>query len=62
MEWFVSFGDDRTDLGRVEMYCDNQECDSRETVLLITRGHDDEFCAQADTRPDVQALMRPAGQ
>lgn len=40
------------------MYCDNQDCDSRETGVLIVRGYDEEFRARADTRADVRALRR----
>lgn len=44
-----SYGDDRDDNGRVEVYCDNTNCDAREVVILATRdgGH---AHARADTR------------
>lgn len=56
--WFVSEGDDARDKGRVQMYCDNDDCDSRETELLVVRGHDEEHRARADIRADVRALRR----
>jgi hypothetical protein len=40
------------------MYCDNGGCDSRETDLLVMRGHDENFRRRADTRADVRALVR----
>lgn len=48
--WFLSFGDIADDHGRVQMYCDNPGCDSRETELMIVRGE------RANSRADVQAL------
>jgi len=59
--WIVSDADHKEDRARVEMYCDNQMCDSRETVLLITRGFDDEYGETghgetARTRGDVEAI------
>lgn len=54
--WFISSGDDRTDRGRVEMYCDNPDCDSRETVVLIVRGHTSDYSADASDNADVRAL------
>lgn len=58
MTWFTSDGDDRHDSGRVEMYCDNQDCDARETVVLITRGHSHTSTLSADMRADVRALAQ----
>ena len=54
--WFVSYGDKPADLGRVEMYCDNQDCDARETVVLITRGFNESGTVRAEARADVRAL------
>lgn len=49
-KWFVSMYDDSRDNGRVQMYCDNTYCDSRETELIIMRGEG------AHDRADVRAL------
>lgn len=46
----LSDDDDASDTGRVEVYCDNGECDAREIVILNTRGWG------ADLRADVRAL------
>ncbi|HEX4834046.1 MAG TPA: hypothetical protein VH478_23475 [Trebonia sp.] len=54
--WFVSLGDRPADRGRVEMYCDNPDCDSRETVVLIIKGFNETFTADARSRADVRAL------
>ena len=54
--WIISHGDGRNDPGRVEMYCDNRDCDSRETVMLIVRGFDDDYENNAGDRPDVGAI------
>jgi hypothetical protein len=40
------------------MYCNNSGCDSRETEVLIMRGHDEEFRRRAGARADVRALVR----
>jgi len=39
------------DTGRIELYCDNQFCDAREMVLLVSRDG-----AGAGDRADVRAL------
>ena len=39
----------------VDMYCDNVDCDSRETVLIVMRGYDANG-RDACQRGDVQAL------
>lgn len=45
-----SSGDLPQDTERVEVYCDNQFCDAREIVILITRGEG------THARADVRAL------
>ncbi|PYC80495.1 hypothetical protein C7C46_12390 [Streptomyces tateyamensis] len=47
----LSDHDDDRDTGRVELYCDNQDCDAREVVILVLRDG-----AGAHDRADVQAL------
>ena len=49
--WFPSDGDDPRDAGRVQMYCAEPDCDSRETELIIVRGEG------AHERADVRALQ-----
>ena len=56
--WFVLDEDNPLDGGRVQMYCDNSGCDSRETDLLAMRGHDENGQVRADRRADVRALRR----
>lgn len=47
----LSVGDLSGDSGRVEVYCDNGDCDARETVVLVARdGH------HSDRRADVRIL------
>jgi len=46
-----SASDRPKDPGRMELYCDNQFCDAREMVLLVTRDG-----AGAYDRADVRAL------
>jgi hypothetical protein len=47
----VSVGDLSADTGRVEIYCDNQDCDAREMTVLVTRdGH------HAGERADARIL------
>ena len=48
--WYVSDGDDERDEGRMQMYCDNSSCVSRETELIIMRGEGVHW------RADVRAL------
>lgn len=48
--WIVSEGDVRSDRGRVQMYCNGDECTSRETEVIIVRGDG------AHLRADVRAL------
>jgi hypothetical protein len=55
----LSYGDERDDNGRLELYCDNPRCDARETVILVIRG------GGAHLRADVKALKAaepPAGR
>lgn len=58
MTWIRSFGDLGQDLGRVQMYCDSSRCDSRETELLIVRGHGALAAPRAGARADVRALAK----
>lgn len=47
----LSWGDEPEDTGRIELYCDNSDCQVREVTLLVTRdGH------AASARADVRAL------
>lgn len=46
-----SMGDRDEDPGRMELYCDNTDCDAREMVLLVTRDG-----AGAGDRADARAL------
>lgn len=46
-----SMSDRDEDTGRMELYCDNQDCDAREMVLLVIRDG-----AGAHDRADVRAL------
>ncbi|MGW5003221.1 hypothetical protein ACWEP8_36835 [Streptomyces hydrogenans] len=46
-----SVGDREEDPGRLELYCDNTDCDAREMVLLVTRDGDG-----AGDRADARAL------
>jgi hypothetical protein len=47
-----SGGDRDDDPGRLELYCDNADCDAREMVLLVKRDN-----AEAGSRADVRALL-----
>ena len=49
----VSYGDIALDTERVEVYCDNNLCDVRRFVVLVTRG-----APQPNVRADVLALHR----
>lgn len=47
----LSVGDLSADHGRVEVYCDNGDCDAREMTTIVTRdGH------HSDRRADVRML------
>ncbi|GGY57996.1 hypothetical protein GCM10010385_03950 [Streptomyces geysiriensis] len=46
-----SYGDLPDDMGRLELYCDNELCDAREVVVLVRRDGED-----ARLRADVRAL------
>lgn len=47
----LSVGDLSSDSGRVEVYCDNGNCDAREVTVIVTRdGH------RSDRRADVRIL------
>jgi hypothetical protein len=47
----LSVGDLGSDNGRVEVYCDNTNCDAREATVIVTRdGH------HSDRRADVRIL------
>jgi hypothetical protein len=47
----LSYGDAGSDNGRVEVYCDNQDCEARETVVIVERDSHG-----AGDRADVRAL------
>jgi len=47
-----SFRDDERDSGRVQLYCENEGCDSREVELIVLRDGSSETL----TRADVQVL------
>jgi hypothetical protein len=46
-----SYGDLPGDTGRLELYCDNELCDAREVVVLVSRDGEG-----AHLRADVRAL------
>lgn len=46
----LSFGDDRHDPARIELYCENQDCDAREIVILVRRDGTNETAERADVR------------
>jgi len=46
----ASHHDREVDYGRIELYCDNPECEAREFVVLMVRGEG------AHMRADVRAL------
>ncbi|MCT2282371.1 hypothetical protein M3G91_32715 [Micromonospora chalcea] len=47
----ASWGDEPEDTGRIELYCENSDCEVREVALIVTRdGH------TASARADVRAL------
>lgn len=47
----LSYGDERKDNGRLELYCNNPQCDARETTILVMRG------GGSHLRADVKALQ-----
>jgi len=47
----LSGTDLRSDSGRVEVYCDNGDCDAREVTVIVTRDGN-----RADMRADVRIL------
>jgi ribosomal protein L37AE/L43A len=51
--WIVSREDVGDDLGRVQMFCTNTQCESQETELLIVRAYG---VTLAQKRADVRAL------
>ncbi len=46
----LSFGDLAQDHGRIEIYCDNGQCDAREMTIIVERGEG------ASDRADVRLL------
>jgi hypothetical protein len=48
----LSYGDLREDHGRVEIYCDNGDCDAREVEVIVV----DDGTAATRTRSDVRIL------
>lgn len=52
--WIVSRDDVEDDLGRVQMFCSNDQCESQETELLVMRAYDATTLAQR--RADIRAL------
>lgn len=47
-----SFGDEKTDTGRVQLYCDNPQCEAREVELIVLR----DGASATLRRADVQVL------